>query len=207
MTSVEHGPTIARLLLRAGSVLFRPDDPFIFASGVRSPIYCDNRLLIGEPTTRRIIADAFAAHVGAAAVIAGTATAGIPWAAWVAERADLPMAYVRGSAKGHGRGRQIEGADVAGRRVVLLEDTISSGESALHAAAVLRAAGANVVGCLAIFAWGWPDTAAAFAAAAMPLQTLTSLEDVLAVAQGDGQLDADAAALVARWAHDPHHWP
>lgn len=204
---MDQGQTIARLLLRAGSVLFRPAEPFTFASGVRSPIYCDNRLLIGEPEARRIIAGAFAEHVGAATVVAGTATAGIPWAAWVAAHTDLPMAYVRGGAKGHGRGRQIEGADVAGRRVVLLEDTISSGESALQAAAALRAAGADVTGCVAIFAWGWPATAAAFVAAATPLHTLTSLEDVLAAAQADGQLTAGDAALVARWSRDPQHWP
>src|SRR5215470_8766639 len=136
MTGNPH--TIAAMLLRGGAVLLRPGEPFTFASGLRSPIYCDNRLLIGDVSVRRAIAQAFAMRCGDAEIIAGTATAGIPWAAWVAETLGLPMAYVRGAAKGHGRGRQIEGATVEGRRVVLLEDTISTGESALNAAVALR---------------------------------------------------------------------
>ena len=130
--------TIAAALLQAGAVHLQPDNPFTFASGLRSPIYCDNRLLIGDVAARRVVIPAFAETCADAAVVAGTATAGIPWAAWVAEALALPMAYVRGSAKGHGRGRQIEGAAVAGQRVMLLEDTISTGESAL-AARMVRA--------------------------------------------------------------------
>lgn len=101
---------IAAVLLRAGAVLLRPEEPFTFASGLRSPIYCDNRLLIGDVGARRTVVTAFEPHCAGAEVVVGTATAGIPWAAWVAQALDLPMAYVRGAAKGHGRGRQVEGA-------------------------------------------------------------------------------------------------
>src|SRR3954452_9125060 len=110
---------IAAALLCASAVHLRPDEPFTFASGLRSPVYCDNRILLGDVVARRAVIAAFTAHCEGAEVLAGPATGGIPWAAWAAETLGLPMAYVRGTAKGHGRGRQIEGAAVAGRRVVL----------------------------------------------------------------------------------------
>jgi orotate phosphoribosyltransferase len=198
--------TIAAVLLRAGAVLLRPDEPFTFASGLRSPIYCDNRLLIGDVAARRIVIDAFAEGCGDAEVVAGTATAGIPWAAWVAEALGLPMAYVRGAAKGHGRGRQIEGAAVSGRRVVLLEDTISTGESALAAAAALRAEGATLLRCACIFTWGWDVTARAFAEAGLPLTPLATLPALLAVATEAGYLPPAQRALVEDWVADPQGW-
>jgi orotate phosphoribosyltransferase len=197
---------IAATLLRAGAVHLRPEDPFTFASGLRSPIYCDNRLLIGDVAARRMVVPAFAAACAVAEVIAGTATAGIPWAAWVAEALSLPMAYVRGAAKGHGRGRQIEGAPVNGRRVALLEDTISTGESALAAAAALRAEGAEVIGCICIFTWGWQATADAFASVELPLVPLTTLPALLGVAARDGALGDAQRALVEDWVADPQGW-
>jgi len=198
--------TIASALLRAGAVHLRPDEPFTFASGLRSPIYCDNRLLIGDVAARRAVVPEFAAACAGAEVIAGTATAGIPWAAWVAEALGLPMAYVRGAAKGHGRGRQIEGAAVSSRRVALLEDTISTGESALAAAAALRAEGAELIGCVCIFTWGWRATADAFAEASLPLVPLTTLPALLNVAASDGTLNDEQRALVEDWVADPQGW-
>lgn len=198
--------TIAAALLQAGAVHLQPDNPFTFASGLRSPIYCDNRLLIGDVAARRVVIPTFAETCADAAVVAGTATAGIPWAAWVAEALALPMAYVRGSAKGHGRGRQIEGAAVAGQRVMLLEDTISTGESALAAAAALRDAGAELVGCVCIFTWGWQATTQAFAAAKLPLVAITNLPALLDVASRAGGLNPAQRALVADWVADPQGW-
>jgi orotate phosphoribosyltransferase len=197
---------IAATLLRAGAVHLRPDEPFTFASGLRSPIYCDNRLLIGDVAARRQVVAAFAAACSGAEIIAGTATAGIPWAAWAAEALELPMAYVRGAAKAHGRGRQIEGAGVAGRRVALLEDTISTGESALAAAAALRAEGAELQRCVCIFTWGWQATAAAFADAALPLVSLTSLPELLDAATASRALGARQRGLVEDWVRDPQGW-
>jgi orotate phosphoribosyltransferase len=124
----------------------------------------------------------------------------------VAELLGLPMAYVRGAAKGHGRGRQVEGASVAGRRVVLLEDTISTGESALDAAAALRVEGAELLRCVCIFTWGWQATRAAFDAAALPLTPLTTLATLLDVAASEGALSAAQRALVEDWVRDPQGW-
>jgi len=197
---------IAAALLRAGAVHLRPDEPFTFASGLRSPVYCDNRILLGDVVARRAITTAFTAHCDGAEVLAGPATGGIPWAAWAAETLGLPMAYVRSAAKGHGRGRQIEGAGVEGRRVLLLEDTVSTGESVLAAAAALRAEGAQLVRCVCIFTWGWQATAAAFADAALPLISLTGLPDLLDVATAGGALDAPQRALVEAWVRDPQSW-
>jgi len=200
------GYEIAATLLRAGAVHLRPEEPFTFASGLRSPIYCDNRLLIGDVQARRRVVAAFAVACASAEIVAGTATAGIPWAAWTAEALGLPMAYVRGAAKGHGRGRQIEGAGVEGRRVVLIEDTISTGESALAAAAALRSEGAELACCICIFTWGWQATADAFASAALPLVSLTSLPQLLDAATADEVLSAPQRGLIEQWVRDPQGW-
>jgi orotate phosphoribosyltransferase len=197
---------IAPVLLDANAVLLRPDEPFTFASGLRSPIYCDNRLLIGNIAARRAVTAGFASRCAGAEVIAGTATAGIPWAAWVAEELELPMAYVRAAAKGHGRGRQIEGASIRERRVVLLEDTISTGESALAAAEVLRADGCELLGCAGIFTWGWKETSAAFAAANLPLSVLVTLAELLDAATAKHMLTPEQRMLVEAWAADPKGW-
>ena len=204
MSTIAH--EIAAALLRAGAVHLRPDEPFTFASGLRSPVYCDNRILLGDVAARRAVTSAFTVHCNGAEVLAGPATGGIAWAAWAAEALGLPMAYVRGAAKGHGRGQQIEGANVKGRRVVLLEDTVSTGESVLAAAAALRAAGAELVRCVCIFTWGWQATAAAFADAALPLVSLTALPELLDVATQAGALGAAQRALVEAWVRDPQGW-
>lgn len=197
---------VARTLLAAKAVLLRPHEPFTFASGIKSPMYCDNRLLIANVAARAVVSDAFAAIAGAATVIAGTATAGIPWAAWVAERAQLPMAYVRSGAKTHGRGRQVEGAEIAGQQVLLLEDTVSTGESAVTAIEALYNEGAARVTCACIFTYGWQATFDRFDAAKAPLTTLTWLTPVLDVAIAEGYLKADDRATVEAWSASPTTW-
>jgi orotate phosphoribosyltransferase len=204
MSTIAH--EIAAALLRAGAVHLRPEEPFTFASGLRSPVYCDNRILLGNVAARRAVTAAFTAHCEGANLLAGPATGGIAWAAWAAETLGLPMAYVRGAAKSHGRGRQIEGAGVKGQRVVLLEDTVSTGESVLAAAAALRAEGAELVRCVCIFTWGWQATAAAFADAVLPLVSLTALPELLDVATEGGMLGAAQRALVEAWVRDPQGW-
>jgi len=197
---------IARVLIEAGAVLIRPYQPFTFASGLRSPIYCDNRILLGDVAARRIVIRSFAAHCTDASVVSGPATGGIPWVAWVAEMNGIPMAYVRSAAKGHGRGRQIEGAAVGGQRIVLLEDTVSTGESALQAAAAIRAEGGVVMRCVCIFTWGWRETTARFAATDLDLVPLATLADVLEVAQHTGRLTADERTMIEAWAANPQGW-
>jgi orotate phosphoribosyltransferase len=204
MSTIAH--EIAAALLRAGAVHLRPEEPFTFASGLRSPVYCDNRILLGNVVARRAVIAAFTAHCEGANLLAGPATGGIAWAAWAAETLGLPMAYVRGAAKSHGRGQQIEGAGVKGQHVVLLEDTVSTGESVLAAAAALRAEGAELVRCVCIFTWGWQATAAAFADAALPLVSLTALPELLDVATEGGTLGAAQRALVEAWVRDPQGW-
>lgn len=198
--------TVALALLQAQAVLLRPHEPFTFASGIKSPIYCDNRLLLGNVAARTVISDAFAAMVGDAEVVAGTATAGIPWAAWVAERAATPMAYVRSGAKAHGRGRQIEGASVAGKRVLLMEDTVSTGESAVTAIEALYSEGAASVTCACIFTYGWQATYDRFVAANAPLTALTTLVPVLDAAVSAGYIKAEQRATVEAWSANPKEW-
>ncbi len=210
MPSSPPSHDVARDLLRIGAVELRPSDPFTWASGLRSPIYCDNRLTLSEPAVRRRLTDGFAAlveaHDLAPDVVAGTATAGIPHAAWLADRLGLPMVYVRASAKGHGRGNQIEGRLPEDARVVLIEDLVSTGGSSLAAVAALRAAGAEVVATLAVFSYAFDRAADAFRAAGVPLYTLTDYPALLGAATEAGAVtEADLATLRA-WREDPQAW-
>ncbi len=197
---------VAAELLRIGAVTLRPDAPFTWASGLLSPVYTDNRLTLGHPDVRRRLTDAFVARVLAGGyrpdVIAGTATAGIPHAAWLAERLGLPMAYVRSSAKAHGRGNLVEGPVEAGQRVVLVEDLVSTGGSSLAAVAGLRALGAEVVAVLAVFTYGMAAAENAFAAAQVPLHTLTDFGAVVEAAGFEGE----AKAALDAWQQDPQAW-
>ena len=207
--AVSKGHAIARALLKIEAVRLRPQEPFQWSSGLYAPIYCDNRLTLAYPEIRSMIADGFAAALREEEwrpdAIAGTATAGIPHAALLSERVGLPMAYVRSRPKAHGRGRQIEGRIDEGQRVVLVEDLISTGGSALEAVEALREHGAVVCGVLAIFSYGFSLSASAFADADCTLRTLTSLDDLLAVAQ-EGGLDSDDLRLLSEWRGDPDGW-
>ena len=149
---------IAGILLDIKAVFLRPDEPFTWASGIRSPIYCDNRLILSYPEARRVveqgIADNIKKHYHDVELVAGTSTAGIAHAALVAEILNLPMAYVRCSAKDHGRNNQIEGKVDAGQKVVVVEDLISTGGSVIDVVNVLRDAGAEVLGIASIFTYG-----------------------------------------------------
>lgn len=201
---------VARDLLRLGAVALRPDAPFTWASGRRAPIYCDNRLTLSEPAARRRLTDGFAAvlaHEGLTPdVIAGTATAGIPHAAWLADRLEKPLVYVRAKAKEHGRGNLIEGRVDDGARVVLVEDLISTGGSSLAAVEALRAAGAGVLAVVAIFTYGLHAAARAFRAAHVPLFTLSDYDALLAVAEADGAFGDEAIAALHAWREDPEAW-
>ena len=176
---------LARLLVEIGAVEVRTDPErwFTWASGRRSPIYCDNRVLCSLPEQRARVAQALAAAIRQrfpdVEVIAGTATAGIPHAAWVADRLGLPMVYVRGAAKGHGQQKRVEGRALCGERVVLVEDLVSYGGSALDAVAALGAEGGKPIGVQAIFSFGLPDAIQAFETAGVAWQTLGDYESLL----------------------------
>ena len=201
---------IAEDLLDIEAVSFARERPFVWASGLRAPIYCDNRQTISYPVIRRRIRDGFLELIGKMspkpAVIVGTATAGIPHAAWLAEELDLPMAYVRSKPKDHGRGSLIEGRVDEGQHVVVIEDLISTGGSSNSVVDVLRSAGAAVDAVLAIFSYELPDSRQAFNAADIPLETLTNFETLLQVALERDILTSDMVESVTEWKDDPMAW-
>ncbi|WP_390404300.1 orotate phosphoribosyltransferase [Lacticaseibacillus jixiensis] len=201
---------IAQDLLTIGAVTLRPNAPFTWASGIKSPIYTDNRITISYPEVRDRIASGLAGVIQAqfpdVEAIAGVATAGIPHAALVADRMHLPMAYVRSKPKDHGQGRQIEGRLVEGAKVVLIDDLLSTGGSVLSAAAATRKEGFEVIGVAAIFSYQLPAATTNFAAAKVPFTTLTNYTALIEAAKALGQIDDNELALLHAWRKDPEHW-
>ena len=201
---------IARILLEAGAVVLAPEQPFRFASGIISPVYCDNRLLLSKVAARRVVSEALAEaieqEVVSVEVIAGTATAGVPWAAGVAAGLTLPMVYVRSGAKKYGRGQQVEGGIQAGQRVAVIEDLVSTGGSALDAVAGLRQLDASVAECFAIFSYEMAEAKRRFGAAGVRLISLTNLSTLLEVATAESYIRSEQRDLIADWANDPSGW-
>ncbi|HET7578841.1 MAG TPA: orotate phosphoribosyltransferase [Bacillales bacterium] len=194
---------IAQHLLDIGAVAVQPNEPFTLSSGLKSPIYCDNRLTISYPDVRRAIAAEFEKIVREkypeVEVIAGAATGGIPHAAWVSENMNLPMVYVRGSAKGHGKQKQTEGVLREGQKVVVVEDLFSTGGSALKAVNGLRNEGAEVLGIVGIFTYGLKKADEAFREADVSWETITNLSTLLEVAE----LTEEERNKIKKWAADP----
>lgn len=197
-------------LLSIEAVSLAPGDPFTWSSGLRAPIYCDNRLTLAHPRIRRAIAQGFEdlvhMHDWQPHVIAGTATAGIPHAALLADRLNRPMAYVRSTRKEHGRQNRIEGRVGEGQRVVLVEDLISTGGSALSAVQALRETGATVAAVVAIFSYELDAATTAFADADVPVHTLSSFSALRDVARETGRLSDDAAEVLEAWRRNPEQW-
>lgn len=202
--------TLAGLLLDIGAVELRPSEPFTWSSGLVAPIYCDNRLTLSHPLVRRVIRDGFVDLLEGTSledvVIAGTATAGIPHAAWLAEAVDRPMAYVRSASKSHGKQSRIEGVVEAGDEVLVVEDLISTGGSALSAVEALRDVGASVRSVLAIFSYELDAATDAFREAEVPQHVLTTFSTLLDVAQERGGLSAKDRAALDVWRDDPELW-
>ena len=192
---------VAKLLVSIGAVEVRTDPAqwFTWASGEKAPVYCDNRVVISFPDARARIAAALATSIRSAwpdvEVIAGTATAGIPHAAWVAERLELPMVYVRGSAKEHGKGKRVEGRALRGERVALVEDAVSFGGSSLGAVEALQQEGGKCVGVQAIYSYGFPKALQRFADAGVPLRALTNFDALLEALE----LDAPTREVLLAW--------
>jgi len=211
MTDQSLASQLASSLLEIGAVVLQPDEPFTWASGIKSPIYCDNRLSMSYPETRIKIAKGFVKEIKAFSeelpdVVVGTATAGIPHAAWVAEALDLPMAYVRSKAKSHGKQNQIEGLVKEGQRVVVIEDLISTGMSSLKAVHALEELGADVDGVLAIFTYGLDVAEKAFADAEVAHFSLTNYEELLKVAVKMEFIDESDLDTLRAWRADPESW-
>ena len=194
--------TIASDLLAIRAVFFRPDEPFVWASGIKSPVYCDNRLTLSEPGVRQDVEEGLAAVIREtypeAQALMGTSTAGIAHAAITAHLMGLPMGYVRSGAKDHGRKNQIEGKLVPGQKVVVVEDLISTGGSVIEVVNVLREAGAEVLGIASIFTYGMKRGLERLAEAQVKNVSLTNFDAVAAVAAESGYIrPADVARLLA----------
>lgn len=200
---------IADILLEIGAVSLNPMQPFTWASGLKTPIYCDNRLIISHPAARQkveqALADLILAEFPEVDVIAGTATAGIPHAAIVAHLLNKPMIYVRSSAKVHGKQSAIEGQLEAGQTVVMIEDLISTGGSVIQAADTVTAAGGKVLGVCAIFNYLLAKGKDAFAATEFPLHTLTDYKILIDQAVQNENLAAHRETL-EQWYQDPQAW-
>lgn len=201
---------IAEKLLEIKAVALSPNEPFTWASGLKSPIYCDNRLTMSFPEVRRAIAKGLADKIKTefpeVEVIAGTATAGIPHAAWVAELLDLPMVYIRGKAKDHGKKNQIEGQISENQKMVVIEDLISTGGSVIEACEAAKNEGADVLGVAAIFTYELPKGIENFKSANLPFVTLTNYSELIEVATEKDFIHPSDVVLLQNWKKDPTNW-
>jgi orotate phosphoribosyltransferase len=193
---------IAKDLLSIKAVFFRPDEPFTWASGIKSPIYCDNRLTLTAPNVRNDVENALAQTIKEqypdVEVLMGTSTAGIAHAAITAHILDLPMGYVRSGAKDHGRGNQIEGKLEKGQKVVVVEDLISTGSSVIEVVEALREAGAQVLGIVSIFTYGMKKGLEKLAAANVKNVSLTNFDVIAKIAAQEKYInESDISRLIA----------
>ena len=201
---------IARELLKIKAVYLKPEEPFTWASGIKSPIYTDNRVTLAYPETRTLIEDGFVEKIRAefpdVEVIAGTATAGIPHGAIIADKMNLPFAYIRSKPKDHGAGNQIEGRVAPGQKRVVIEDLISTGGSVLDAIAAAKREGADVIGAAAIFTYELPKADKNFSEAGVKLVTLSNYTELIHLAEQEGYINAEGLALLKRFKEDQENW-
>jgi orotate phosphoribosyltransferase len=200
----------AEYLLQIKAIKLQPANPFTWASGWKSPIYCDNRMTLSFPEVRTFIRDSFASKVKelypVAAMIAGVATGAIAHGALVADHLGLPFIYVRSGAKDHGLGNQIEGHFEKGQKVVVIEDLISTGGSSLGAVKALREAGCEVMGMIAIFTYGFKKAEDAFKDGECRLDTLSNYGVLVDMALSSGYISADDVETLKKWRTDPSVW-
>ena len=200
---------VAKALMDIQAVSLKPADPFTWSSGLKTPIYCDNRLIMSFPTVRTFIEEqlieAITSNFPDVEVIAGTATAGIPHAAIIADRLNLPMVYVRSSSKGHGKKNAIEGKICPGQKVVMVEDLISTGQSVIEAATKVQEAGGNVLGAVAIFSYELKEGQYAFAKQSYSLHTLTTYPELIDYAVQQEEFLPYKETLT-EWYKDPVKW-
>ena len=196
---------LASELLRIEAVRLQPDDLFTWASGIKSPIYTDNRVALAFPEVRNVIRDGLSKLVqefGQVDAVVGVATAGIPHAALVADKLGMPMAYIRSSAKSHGRQNRIEGRLSPGDRVVVVEDLVSTGGSSLEAVNALKDAGITVIATIAIFTYGFDAAVTRFAEAKCPLKTLTDYATLVQEARRQQKVSASQLEVLTNWRNE-----
>jgi orotate phosphoribosyltransferase len=208
--NIDIAKQIAKSLLQINAIILQPNDPFKWASGWNSPIYCDNRKTLSYPKIRNYIRKGLAAiiknHYKGANVIAGVATAGIPHGALVAEELGLPFIYVRSKAKNHGKQNQIEGCFEKGQSVILIEDLISSGKSSLEAATTLKEAGMNVKGMASIFTYGFDTASENFQKANCEYVSLCNYNTLLPEAIKQKYINKEDLSILKEWKEDPSNW-
>jgi orotate phosphoribosyltransferase len=201
---------VAEKLLQVNAVKLSPEQPFTWASGWKSPIYCDNRRVLSFPYVRDFIKSEMCNVIfekfPEAEMLAGVATAGIAWGAMAADQLKLPYVYVRPKPKEHGMGNQIEGFYEKGQKVLVIEDLISTGKSSLQVVDVLKAAGVEVVGMVSIFTYGFPVATEAFAKASLPYQSLTDYPTLIELAVEKGIVSASLQEILLKWRDDPAGW-
>lgn len=205
-----YSQRVAKALLDIHAVTLNPEHPFTWASGLKSPIYTDNRLTISYPEVRQAIfngmVEQIKLHFPDADVIAGTATAGIPHAAWVAQNMELPMIYVRTKPKDHGQGKQIEGVLKEGQKVVVIDDLISTGGSVLNAVRAVNNAGGKVIGVVSVFTYNLPAAEQNFMANGLKYYSVTDYMTLIKVAKENNQISADHLKSLQQWRKDPLSW-
>jgi orotate phosphoribosyltransferase len=209
MKNEEISKLIAKNLLQINAIIINAQNPFTWASGIKSPIYCDNRLTLSHVEVRQLIIEGFekkSTEFGDFDVIGGVATAGIPHGALLAAKLGLPFIYVRAAAKDHGKKNLIEGRLLPGQKVLLIEDLISTGGSSLKAVEAVREYGNEVAGVLAIFSYEFDSATRAFAAGNCPFSTLSSYSTMLGQALEDKKITDDQLELLMKWKKDPENW-
>lgn len=194
---------IAKALLDIEAVSLSPNEMYTWSSGIQSPIYCDNRVTLGYPEVRTAIRDGLIElieqHFADVEIVSGTATAGIPHAAYISDKMNLPMNYVRSKSKSHGKQNQIEGARSEGKKVVVIEDLISTGGSSITAVEALQEAGAEVLGVVAIFTYGLDKAGETFKADGVPFYTLSNYDELIEVAREEDQISEDDIQTLVEW--------
>ncbi|RYD74503.1 MAG: orotate phosphoribosyltransferase [Sphingobacteriales bacterium] len=207
---VSNESAVAEKLLQVNAVQLNADNPYTWASGWKSPIYCDNRKVLSFPYVRDFIKSELCSVIferfEAAEALAGVATAGIAWGAMAADQLKLPYMYVRPKPKEHGLGNQIEGAYSAGQKVLVIEDLISTGKSSLQVCEVLKAAGVEVVGMVSIFNYGFPQAVEAFENAGIPFVSLTNYEVLIKLAEEKAIVSSNAVQNLMEWRQNPAAW-
>ena len=198
----------AKILFDLKAVKINVKEPFTFSSGIKSPIYCDNRVILGYPEAREQIVQGFLDIIDTenTDVIAGVATAGISWAAFIAEKLGKPMAYVRSKPKGHGVGRQIEGAETAGKKVAVIEDLISTGGSSINAAEVLRNSGAESVEVKAIFSYNFKSAFENFEKINCKWDIISDFDILIELLKNEKYLNETEAKTALEWNKNPESW-
>ena len=200
----------AEKLLQINAIKLSPQYPFTWASGWKSPIYCDNRKVLSFPYTRDFIKSEMCSvvfeHFPRADMLAGVATAGIAWGAMVADQLKLPFIYVRPKPKGHGLGNQVEGFYEKGNKVVVIEDLISTGKSSLEVVDVLRNEGVEVIGMVSIFTYGFDVADRAFSEAGVRYISLTNYDTLIKLAEENGIVTSEQQGTLLNWREDPSNW-